>query len=121
MLDHISINVTDLERGKAFYLGALGPLGFTVAGEYPEAVGIANPAGIWEFSLRKKDAVTPTHVAFAVEERELVDTFHAAALAAGGKDNGGPGLRPNVHENYYAAFALDPDGNNIEVLCQRPS
>jgi catechol 2,3-dioxygenase-like lactoylglutathione lyase family enzyme len=119
MLDHISINVTDLERSKVFYLGALGPLGYEVAGEYPEAIGFSNPTAQWEFSLRKTEAVTPTHIAFKAEERSLVDAFHAAGLKSGGSDNGEPGPRPQYHENYYAAFVLDPDGNNIEAVCHK--
>lgn len=120
MLDHISINVTDLERSKVFYAGALEPLGYAIAGEYPGAIGVTNPGGAWEFSLRKKEAATPAHIAFGVETRALVDAFHAAALTAGGSDNGAPGPRPHYHEGYYAAFVLDPDGNNIEVVCHKP-
>jgi catechol 2,3-dioxygenase-like lactoylglutathione lyase family enzyme len=121
MLDHISINVTDLDHSKSFYLGALAPLDYEIAGEFPGAVGFRNPTSMWEFSLREEKSVTPMHVAFGVSERSLVDAFYSAAIAAGGTDNGGPGLRPHYHENYYAAFVLDPDGNNVEAVCHRAS
>jgi catechol 2,3-dioxygenase-like lactoylglutathione lyase family enzyme len=120
MLDHISINVTDLERSKGFYLGALEPLGYGIAAEFPGEIGFSSPTAHWEFSIRERETVTPMHVAFGVEERSLVDAFHAAALAAGGTDNGGPGLRPRYHKDYYGAFALDPDGNNVEAVCHCP-
>jgi catechol 2,3-dioxygenase-like lactoylglutathione lyase family enzyme len=121
MLDHISINVTDIERSKSFYTGALAPLGYAVAAEFPGAAGFSSPTAPWEFSLRETETVTPAHIAFGCKERSLVDAFHAAALAAGGTDNGGPGLRPHYHENYYGAFVLDPDGNNVEAVCHLPA
>jgi catechol 2,3-dioxygenase-like lactoylglutathione lyase family enzyme len=120
MLDHVIIGVADLERSKAFYDGALEPLGYKRAMEYPGGVGYASPTGAWDFWLRVSESVAPIHVAFHCDERGPVDAFHAAALAAGGSDNGGPGLRPHYHENYYGAFVLDPDGHNIEAVCHEP-
>jgi catechol 2,3-dioxygenase-like lactoylglutathione lyase family enzyme len=119
MIDHVSIAVSDLERSKAFYLEALKPLGIDYI------MGVATFAG---FGANGKPffwigAGAPKgdrgHVAFAADKRSTVDKFHAAALAAGGKDNGPPGLRPQYHANYYGAFVLDPDGHNIEAVCHR--
>ncbi len=114
---HVAVNVTDFERAKAFYLGALGPLGYRVVYEEPGALAyLADHHGL-DFGIGRREPVGGAHVAFDCPERRLVDAFHAAALAAGGTDNGGPGLRPQYDANYYAAYVLDPDGNNIEAVC----
>lgn len=119
MIDHVSVGVSDLARSRAFYAQALTPLGFAEIGPWREdARDIA-------FGLEEADdfAISaeyptgaPVHVAFAADRREQVDAFYAAALAAGGRDNGPPGLRPEYSEGYYGAFVLDPDGHNIEAV-----
>jgi catechol 2,3-dioxygenase-like lactoylglutathione lyase family enzyme len=126
MVDHLTLPVTDYERAKAFYLAALGPLGYGVVMELSRDqirdLDVARACGIgpghkpilW---LKPGESVTPTHVAFRVDRRSLVDEFHRAALDAGGTDHGAPGLRPHYHPGYYGAFVLDPDGYNIEVVC----
>ena len=127
MLDHIGLAVADFDRAKAFYRAALKPLGLGVVMEVTaEETGGDAHAGfgdegkpffwIGTGAKPKGDA----HVAFAAQTRAEVDAFHAAAIAAGGRDNGQPGLRPHYHPNYYGAFVYDPDGNNIEAVCHRP-
>ena len=120
MIDHISIGVTDVESAKRFYKAALGPLGYTVGFEGEWGAGFKNPQGAPDFWIRPEKAVSPVHVAFQVEDRASVGAFHEAALAAGGKDNGAPGIRSHYHENYYGAFVLDTDGHNIEAVCHKP-
>jgi catechol 2,3-dioxygenase-like lactoylglutathione lyase family enzyme len=119
MLDHITIGVSDLERSRAFYERVLGPLGLAeahTADVLPNEVEFG-PEGSTDFAISTDYPVgAPVHVAFAADSREQVDAFHAAALAAGGKDNGGPGVRPEYSEGYYGAFALDPDGHNVEAV-----
>lgn len=121
MLDHVTIIVSDLDASKRFYTQALGPLGYTLAvdGDGYAALGAGDHA-IPDFWLRAGRPTTTTHVAFRAD-RARVDAFHAAALAAGGEDNGVPGLRPHYHDNFYAAFVHDPDGHNIEAVCHTPS
>ena len=120
MLDHVTLGVTDVGRSKAFYDQALRPLGIEqlyAEGDSFAGYGANGKAFFW---IGRKDAAqTGAHVAFAVEDRQTVDRFHRAALAAGGRDNGQPGLRPHYHEDYYGAFVLDPDGHNIEAVCHR--
>ena len=119
MLDHIIISVSDLAASKAFYEQTLAPLGYTVVFDFPEGCGF----GVLEkpdFFIQKGEKVTPRiHVAFTSRDRAAVDQVHAAALAAGGTDNGPPGLREDYHPDYYGAFFLDPDGHNIEAVCHR--
>jgi len=120
MLDHVSLGVSDIERSRKFYDQALRPLGIErlyAEGETASGYGANLKAFFW-IGLRKA-MQTGSHVAFTAEDRETVDRFHQAALAAGGRDNGPPGLRPHYHENYYGAFVLDPDGHNIEAVCRR--
>ena len=127
MLDHVGIPVSDYARSKAFYQQALAPLGIGLIMEVtPEMTGNGSAAG---FGSDDKpyfwfgDDGTPgehTHVAFATTSRAKVDAFHAAGLAAGGRDNGAPGLRPHYHPNYYGAFITDPDGHNVEAVCHLP-
>ncbi len=126
MLDHMGLEVGDLERSKAFYEAALAPLGIELVMEFEGMLGFGkqteqgrNPY-FW-LAARGRPAVVGVHVAFGARTTELVDAFHAAALAAGGEDNGAPGLRPQYHPGYYGAFVLDPDGNNVEAVCHRPS
>ena len=120
MIDHVSLEVSDYERSKRFYLGALEPLGYELAKEFGGNVGGFASEGKADFWLVGGSHSGTTHIAFAAADRASVDGFHAAALAAGGKDNGAPGLRPQYHEHYYAAYAHDPDGNNVEAVSHLP-
>ena len=120
MLDHAGFEVSDYERSKAFYNEALGPIGLELLMEVPGAGGWGKPSDGKPFfwiAARGRPAVSGAHVAFAVPTTELVDAFHAAALAAGGEDHGEPGRREIYHPNYYGAYVLDPDGNNVEAVC----
>lgn len=120
MLDHITIGVVDLERAKAFYERALRPLGITCL--YTAETGFAgfgvDPKAFFWIGQRSAPQ-TGVHVAFTAEDRKTVDLFYEEALAAGGRDNGPPGLRSHYHPTYYGAFILDPDGHNIEAVCHR--
>ena len=120
MFDHIGFGVTNLAESKAFYLQALQPLGVEVAMEGPYGVGLGRnrKPSLWISETKERPA--HLHLAFVADTREQVDAFHAAALAAGGKDNGAPGIRPHYHANYYGAFVLDPDGHNVEAVCHKP-
>lgn len=120
MLDHVGINVTDRAGAKSFYTTALEPLGYSLAFEMGDYMGFADAAGL-NFGVAERTPVGGAHVAFACDDRATVDAFYAAAVAAGGKDNGSPGLRTHYHEHYYGAFVLDADGNNIEAVCQKPA
>ena len=128
MLDHLGLTVSDYARSKAFYAHVLSPLGYALVMEVtPDMTGSdASHAG---FGLPRRpqfwiqSGATPSgrmHVCFAANTRAQVDAFHVAALAAGGTDNGAPGLRPQYHEHYYGAFAIDPDGHNVEAACHTP-
>jgi catechol 2,3-dioxygenase-like lactoylglutathione lyase family enzyme len=120
MLDHIGFGVTDLTASKAFFLRSLAPLGVALVMEGPYGVGLGrrNKPTLWLSSTNEKPA--HLHLAFSADTRQDVDAFHAAALAAGGQDNGPPGLRPHYHANYYGAFVIGPDGHNIEAVCHLP-
>jgi catechol 2,3-dioxygenase-like lactoylglutathione lyase family enzyme len=120
MIDHVSLEVSDYDRSKNFYAGALKPLGYELAMEFAGNVAGFASQGKPDFWLIGGGKSGSTHVAFAAADRPTVDAFHAAALTAGGEDNGGPGLRPQYHEHYYAAYAHDPDGNNVEAVCHLP-
>lgn len=121
-LDHIGLSVSDFARAKAFYTAALQPLGIKVQREFPgqnggvAAFGRSRP----EFWIAGGQPTSPFHIAFAATNRAEVDAFYAAAMAAGGRDNGAPGLRPQYHPNYYGAFVFDPDGHNVEAVCHAP-
>lgn len=115
MIDHITLHVSDYGKSKLFFERALAPLGYSVIMEFG-AVGGLGAAGKPDFWIAQGDGKA-IHVAFASSNRSTVDAFYHAAIAAGGRDNGAPGLRPQYHPNYYGAFVLDPDGNNIEVVC----
>ncbi len=119
MIDHVVITVSDLERSKAFYERALAPLDYHLFTEFPSVAGFG-PTGKPTFWIRQGEATAPAHVAIASPDRATVDAFHAAALEAGGTDNGGPGVREIYHPAYYGAFVLDPDGHNIEAVCHKP-
>jgi catechol 2,3-dioxygenase-like lactoylglutathione lyase family enzyme len=123
-IDHSSLSVSNFAKAKAFYGAALAPLGITVLMEFAKAVtGNADVAGLGSngkpfFWLADAGKTSPRiHLAFVADSRAQVDAFYNAALAAGGKDNGAPGLRPMYHPNYYGAFVLDADGHNIEAVC----
>jgi catechol 2,3-dioxygenase-like lactoylglutathione lyase family enzyme len=124
MFDHLGLPVTDLEHARRFYEQALQPLGITVVKSFPDAVGLAAGRGRkaeQELWLTRADrALAPLHIAFAAATRAQVDAFHRAALAAGARDNGAPGLRPQYHDDYYAAFVIGPDGHNLEAVCHLP-
>jgi catechol 2,3-dioxygenase-like lactoylglutathione lyase family enzyme len=127
MIDHIGFPVSDYQRAKAFYTQALAPLGCSLImevtqddrpGELAAGFGANGKPDFWiggEGALNK-----PVHIAILAEDRATVDAFYKAALAAGGRDNGAPGIRAHYHPNYYGAFVLDPDGHNIEAVCHTP-
>jgi catechol 2,3-dioxygenase-like lactoylglutathione lyase family enzyme len=121
MFDHVKFGTSDYAASKAFFLKALEPLGCRAESEGEPSYGIElcgrNNASLCLYHAREKPA--PLHIAFVAASREEVDAFHRAALAAGGTDNGAPGLRPHYHANYYAAFVIGPDGHNIEAVCHR--
>lgn len=121
MLDHAAVNVRDGAAARAFYERALEPLGYTVGMEVEEHVGFRSAEGELDFWLSERgEPSAPVHLAFRAPDRPTVDAYHAAAVAAGGVDNGAPGIRADFHEHYYAAYVLDPEGNNIEAVCQKP-
>jgi len=123
VIDHIGIPVSDYARAKAFYGKTLAPLGYGIVMEVQQHENDAPAAGFGadgkpDFWIGGEGALNkPVHIAIAAKTRAMVDAFYQAALAAGGKDNGPPGLRPHYHPNYYGAFVLDPDGHNIEAVC----
>lgn len=128
MIDHTGVAVSDFEKSKKFYSQSLAPLGYKMLMEIPASVtGDTDVAGYGEpqipdFWIHRGTPQKPhVHVAFRAKTRKQVDEFYAAALAAGGKDNGKPGPRPHYHENYYGAFVWDPDGHNIEAVCHDPA
>ena len=127
MIDHVSVIVSDYARSRAFYLQALTHTGHSKLVELPDTLGGGGPtAGFChadgsDFWIKQGDADRARiHIAFRVASRAAVDAFYAAALAAGGRDNGAPGLRPHYHAHYYGAYVLDPDGHNIEAVCHDP-
>lgn len=126
MIDHTGISVSDWTRATAFYDAIFAPLGATMLAKVPmEHTGGINVGGYGRdrpvFWLHEGGEPGPgRHVAFSANSRAEVDAFYAAGLAVGGRDNGGPGLRPHYHPDYYGAFVIDPDGNNVEAVCHRP-
>ena len=120
IIDHVSLTIGDYARSKAFYTAALAPLGIAPVREFDAWIGFGRDGipQFW-FGVGIKPQL-PTHIAFAAQSRAQVRAFHAAALAAGARDNGGPGIRAQYHPNYYGAFVIDPDGHNIEAVCHRP-
>ena len=126
MIDHASLPVRDYERSKRFYTQALAAIGYKLVREVPAD---KNPTGLAacgfgaerpEFWIAESATAPHLHLAFGAGTRALVDAFYAAALAAGGQDNGAPGPRPQYHANYYGAFVIDPDGHNVEAVCRVP-
>ena len=126
MIDHTGIVVADYAKAKAFYDAAFGALGGGRLHQVPpEFTGGRRVVGYGRerpvFWLNEGGEPGPgRHVAFAARSRAEVSAFYEAAMKAGGKDNGGPGLRPHYHPNYFGAFVIDPDGNNIEAVCHHP-
>jgi catechol 2,3-dioxygenase-like lactoylglutathione lyase family enzyme len=116
---HVAVNVTDFEAAKRFYLDALEPLGYRVVYEEPGTLAYLADANGLDFGIGRREPVGGAHVAFECDDRATVEAFYAAALAAGGSDNGAPGIRPQYDASYYAAYVLDADGNNIEAVCHR--
>jgi catechol 2,3-dioxygenase-like lactoylglutathione lyase family enzyme len=123
VLDHVKLIVRDFETSRGFYEGALAPLGlsvlFTIPGAPIAGLGVEGRPFFW--ISQGAEPTGSTHVAFRADDRGSVDAFHAAALAAGGSDNGRPGLREHYHPTYYGAFVHDPDGNNVEAVCHTPA
>ncbi|OWQ84134.1 lyase [Roseateles aquatilis] len=122
MFDHVKFGVSDFAASKTFYAKALAPLGVTIISEGVPSYGVELAAtGSTSLCLFQTDEKPAhLHLAFSAETREQVDAFHRAALEAGAKDNGAPGLRPNYHPTYYAAFVIGPDGHNLEAVCHAP-
>src|SRR5437762_5795907 len=118
MLDHIGLSVSDMAKSKSFYQKALAPLGYEVVMDFGEAVGLGSP-GKPDFWIGAGKPGSGIHVCFAADDRSIVDAFYKAAMAAGGRDNGAPGLRTQYHPTYYGAFVFDPDGNNVEAVCHK--
>ncbi len=122
MFDHVKFGVSDYAASKAFFLEALEPLGVAVGSEGSPAYGVElcskAKASLCLFQTEEKPA--HLHLAFVAESRQQVEAFYRAALGAGGKDNGAPGLRAHYHSNYFAAFVIGPDGHNIEAVCHEP-
>jgi catechol 2,3-dioxygenase-like lactoylglutathione lyase family enzyme len=114
---HVAVNVTDWDAAKRFYEAVLGPLGYRVVYEEEGVLAYYADARGLDFGIGRRDPMGGAHVAFDCPDRETVDRFHANGLAAGGRDNGVPGIRAHYDESYYAAYVLDPDGNNIEAVC----
>ena len=114
---HIGLSVRDLAQTRAFYTAALAPLGHVVGYEQEGVVAFGFPGKPRLWFYGKDNGPTGVHIALEADTRAKVDAFHAAALAAGGKDNGAPGLRPHYTPTYYGAFVLDPDGHNLEAVC----
>ena len=119
MIDHVTLRVRDLAAAKAFYSAMLAPIGYKVGAEYREALGLG-AGGKLDFWLVADIDARPQHLAFSAPDRSLVDACYAAALAAGGRDNGPAGLRAEYHPNYYGAFVFDGSGHNVEVVCHLP-
>jgi catechol 2,3-dioxygenase-like lactoylglutathione lyase family enzyme len=120
VLDHVGIRVSDFEQSKRFFTEALSPLGYELIMEPSVSAAGFGRQGKPDFWIGQGDRGQPVHIAFAASDRASVDAFHEEALAAGGRNNGGPGLRPEYHPSYYAAYVFDPDGNNIEAVCHEP-
>lgn len=120
MFDHVTLRVKNLGKAKKFYTDSLGALGFKVLYDSEGSIGLGDGKAPTVWIAEDKPVTAAMHLAFTSPDRKKVDAFHAAAVAAGGRDNGKPGPRPDYGPNYYAAFAYDPDGNNIEVVCHKP-
>jgi catechol 2,3-dioxygenase-like lactoylglutathione lyase family enzyme len=123
MFDHVVFGVSDYATARAFFVKALKPLGVAILSEGPLGIELCRPDETSSLCIRLQPEPRPAHLhlAFHAQSREQVEAFHRAALAAGGKDNGAPGLRPQYHPNYYAAFVIGPDGHNVEAVCHKPT
>jgi predicted lactoylglutathione lyase len=130
MIDHISLHVSDYAKSRSFYLAALAPLGYSMIMEFPApapdgrsgtvgGLGAGGKPDVWITDLGG-DGTHAIHLALAASDRAKVDAFYAAAIAAGAKSNGEPGLRPQYHPNYYGAFVIDLNGHNLEAVCHTP-
>jgi catechol 2,3-dioxygenase-like lactoylglutathione lyase family enzyme len=120
MIDHMGLLVSDLERAIAFYTKALAPLGYEVIMRFGPHAGLGANKKMDFWISAEKSPTDKLHVAFRAPSRSVVKEFYAAAMAAGGRDNGPPGIREMYHPEYYGAFVLDPDGHNIEACCHEP-
>ena len=121
MFDHVVFGVSNYAESKAFFLKVLAPLGVAVVSEGPLGVELCHPDSKSSLCIRRIEAkATHLHLAFTAESRKQVEDFYRAALEVGGKGNGAPGLRPQYHANYYAAFVIGPNGHNIEAVCHEP-
>lgn len=116
MLDHIGVYVNDIEKAKAFYAAALAPIGYSILSEYPEYSVFGIGSGTADLWIAQREANHNVHIALVGSSKATVEAFHAAALAAGGSDNGAPGYRKEYSPGYYGAFITDPFGNNVEVV-----
>ena len=121
MIDHTGLNVSDIATSRAFYVAALAPLGYQPLMDFEQFCGFGVPPKPDFWIGQGTSNLPPIHGAFRAESRDQVNEFYAAAIAAGGRDHGPPGLRPQYHPNYYGAFVLDPDGHNIEAVCHDPA
>lgn len=124
MIDHVSIGVRSITAAKRFYDRVFKPLGYKALSESPRSLGYGNGTiQLWMSETDRPvvaDDKSGLHFCFSAPTRKSVDEFHAAALAGGGRDNGGPGLRADYGSNYYAAFVIDPDGYRLEAYCSKP-
>jgi catechol 2,3-dioxygenase-like lactoylglutathione lyase family enzyme len=117
MIDHVSLNVRDYQKSKDFYVAALAPLGYELLHEFQgKAAGFGRDGEQQDFWIREASPQGTVHIAFAAADREAVEVFYAAAISAGGRDNGPPGLRTVYHPDYYGAYVFDPDDNNVEAV-----
>ena len=120
MIDHLTLNVSNLEASKAFYTQALAPLGYELTLDFLGGCGFAAGEKPDFFLAERGEPSKEVHFAFVSEDRKGVDAFHQAAIAAGAEDNGAPGVRRVYHDFYYGAYVLDPDGNNVEAVTHKP-
>ncbi len=117
MIDHIGIRTHDLAAASAFYAAALAPLGYSLQFEYPGGTGFGSPEKVAFWIAQTDQATSSLHIAFAAPSRAAVTAFYEAAIKAGAKDNGAPGVRELYHPDYFGAFVIDADGNNVEAVC----
>lgn len=120
IFDHIVLSVADSERSKQFYINSLAPLGITLIKEEDGCVGFGNNGKPSFWICKDNEVQKPMHIAFIASDHDSINAFHQAAILAGGRDNGKPGLREQYHRGYYGAFVIDPDGHNIEAVCRIP-
>ena len=124
MLDHVGLIVRSIDASQSFYSSALAPLGYTLVVSHDKTVAFGPPDQPLFWLSETSDTVapiSPIHLAFSAPDRDAIDAFYRVALAAGGTDNGPPGLRPDYHPHYYGAFVFDPDGHNIEAVSHAPA